>query len=169
MAAAADAALKGDAREGRDFYEAKLVTARFYADRELPMTGALRRKIEAGLGKPDGDAGGSLLARLALVDVPGPEHRDVVRALLLGREAGEVERVGELDSELAGLRPADAAEDRADADDVDGQLRARRDRNRRIRRARPSPRYCAGLISVTSPSISAIARRIRRWRGSRMH
>jgi alkylation response protein AidB-like acyl-CoA dehydrogenase len=48
MAAAADAALKGDAKEGKDFYEAKIVTARFYAERELPMTGALLRKIEAG-------------------------------------------------------------------------------------------------------------------------
>jgi alkylation response protein AidB-like acyl-CoA dehydrogenase len=48
MAAAADAALKGDAKEGRDFYEAKLITARFYAQRELPMTGAQLRKIEAG-------------------------------------------------------------------------------------------------------------------------
>jgi len=48
MATAADVALKGDGREGRDFYDAKLVTARFYAQRELPMTGALRRKIEAG-------------------------------------------------------------------------------------------------------------------------
>jgi alkylation response protein AidB-like acyl-CoA dehydrogenase len=30
------------------FYEAKLVTARYYAERMLPETGALRRKIEAG-------------------------------------------------------------------------------------------------------------------------
>ena len=30
------------------FYEAKLVLARFYAERELPMSTALRRKIEAG-------------------------------------------------------------------------------------------------------------------------
>src|SRR5919112_2070835 len=32
----------------RDFHEAKLVTARFYAERELPEADALRRKIEAG-------------------------------------------------------------------------------------------------------------------------
>jgi len=32
----------------RDFHEAKLVTARFYAERELPLAGALRRKVEAG-------------------------------------------------------------------------------------------------------------------------
>lgn len=46
MAAAAQRALAegGD----RGFYEAKLATARFYADRELPLSTALRRKIEAG-------------------------------------------------------------------------------------------------------------------------
>jgi alkylation response protein AidB-like acyl-CoA dehydrogenase len=32
----------------REFHEAKLVTARFYAQRELPLSTALRRKIEAG-------------------------------------------------------------------------------------------------------------------------
>jgi hypothetical protein len=30
------------------FHQAKLVTARFYAERILPDAGALRRKIEAG-------------------------------------------------------------------------------------------------------------------------
>ena len=30
------------------FHEAKLVTAQFYAQRELPLSNALRRKIEAG-------------------------------------------------------------------------------------------------------------------------
>ena len=34
--------------EDRAFYEAKLVTARFYAERFLPDAGALRRKLEAG-------------------------------------------------------------------------------------------------------------------------
>jgi alkylation response protein AidB-like acyl-CoA dehydrogenase len=37
--------------EGTDdsaFHEAKLITARFYAERELPLSTALRRKIEAG-------------------------------------------------------------------------------------------------------------------------
>jgi hypothetical protein len=34
--------------EDRAFYEAKLITARHYADSQLPLTGALRRKIEAG-------------------------------------------------------------------------------------------------------------------------
>ena len=33
---------------GRAFHEAKLVTARYFADRFLPDAGALRRKIEAG-------------------------------------------------------------------------------------------------------------------------
>ena len=44
MAAAAAAGGK----EGRDFYDNKLTTARFYAERELPLSTALRRKIEAG-------------------------------------------------------------------------------------------------------------------------
>jgi len=47
MAAAAQRALDGVA-EDRAFHEAKLVVARFYAERELPLSGALRRKIEAG-------------------------------------------------------------------------------------------------------------------------
>jgi hypothetical protein len=47
MAAAAQRAL-GDGSEDREFLEAKLTTARFYAERELPMSSALRRKIEAG-------------------------------------------------------------------------------------------------------------------------
>src|SRR3954463_10583568 len=37
-----------DGAEDREFHEAKLVTARFYAARELPLSIALRRKIEAG-------------------------------------------------------------------------------------------------------------------------
>ena len=49
MARAATAAIDaGGGKEGRDFYEAKVVTARFYATRELPLSSALRRKIEAG-------------------------------------------------------------------------------------------------------------------------
>jgi hypothetical protein len=47
LAGAAQRALDGGA-EDRAFHEAKLVMARFYAERELPMAGALRRKIEAG-------------------------------------------------------------------------------------------------------------------------
>jgi len=47
MAVAAQAVL--DAGEGdAAFYEAKLVTARFFAERIMPDAGALRRKIEAG-------------------------------------------------------------------------------------------------------------------------
>ena len=34
--------------EDRGFHEAKLVTARFYAERIMPDTGALRRKLDAG-------------------------------------------------------------------------------------------------------------------------
>ncbi|RDC59911.1 3-methylmercaptopropionyl-CoA dehydrogenase [Alteripontixanthobacter maritimus] len=47
MARVAAEALKGEP-EDKAFYEAKLVTARYYADRFLPDCGALRRKIEAG-------------------------------------------------------------------------------------------------------------------------
>ncbi|HXS49942.1 MAG TPA: acyl-CoA dehydrogenase C-terminal domain-containing protein [Sphingomicrobium sp.] len=46
--AATDAIARGGGKEGSDFYEAKLTTARFYAQRELPVSTALRRKIEAG-------------------------------------------------------------------------------------------------------------------------
>jgi len=47
MAAAARRALEGGAGD-TSFHDAKLVVARFYAERELPLSGALRRKIEAG-------------------------------------------------------------------------------------------------------------------------
>ena len=47
MAAASKRALsEGDA--DKPFYESKLVVAQFYAERELPLSAALRRKIEAG-------------------------------------------------------------------------------------------------------------------------
>jgi hypothetical protein len=42
--AAAISAGEGD----RGFHEAKLVTARFFAERIIPDAGALRRKIEGG-------------------------------------------------------------------------------------------------------------------------
>ncbi len=47
MASAAKAALDAGT-EDRAFMEAKLVTARFFAERIMPDTGALRRKLEAG-------------------------------------------------------------------------------------------------------------------------
>jgi alkylation response protein AidB-like acyl-CoA dehydrogenase len=47
MAAASSRALS-EGVENRAFHEAKLVTARFYAQRELPLSNGLRRKIEAG-------------------------------------------------------------------------------------------------------------------------
>jgi hypothetical protein len=47
MAAASQRALD-QGTEDEPFHDAKLVTARFYAQRELPLSGALRRKIEAG-------------------------------------------------------------------------------------------------------------------------
>ncbi len=47
MAEAAAKALAEGAEDAK-FYEAKLVTARFFAERVLPDAGALRRKIEAG-------------------------------------------------------------------------------------------------------------------------
>jgi alkylation response protein AidB-like acyl-CoA dehydrogenase len=47
MARASSAALaEGD--EDKAFHEAKLITARFFAERVMPETGALRRKLEAG-------------------------------------------------------------------------------------------------------------------------
>jgi alkylation response protein AidB-like acyl-CoA dehydrogenase len=46
--AAARAIETEDSKEGNGFYEAKLATAAFYATRELPLSTALRRKIEAG-------------------------------------------------------------------------------------------------------------------------
>ncbi|MBV8687793.1 MAG: acyl-CoA dehydrogenase C-terminal domain-containing protein [Alphaproteobacteria bacterium] len=47
IARASTAALANGA-EDRAFHEAKLVTARFFAERVMPETGALRRKLEAG-------------------------------------------------------------------------------------------------------------------------
>jgi hypothetical protein len=47
MAAASSRALENGAQD-RPFHEAKLTTARFYAQRELPLSVALKRKIEAG-------------------------------------------------------------------------------------------------------------------------
>jgi len=47
MARASSQAL-ADGGENRDFHGAKLTTARFYAQRELPLSTGLRRKIEAG-------------------------------------------------------------------------------------------------------------------------
>ena len=46
--ARASANALAEGAEDRQFHEAKLTTARFYADRELPVSSALRRKIEAG-------------------------------------------------------------------------------------------------------------------------
>jgi hypothetical protein len=37
-----------DGATDKAFYEAKLTTARYYAERFMPDAGALRRKIEAG-------------------------------------------------------------------------------------------------------------------------
>ena len=42
------ARLKEDAGEDQAFHDAKIVTARFFAERELVNAGALRSKIEAG-------------------------------------------------------------------------------------------------------------------------
>jgi alkylation response protein AidB-like acyl-CoA dehydrogenase len=49
MARAADRALS-EGSSDRAFHEAKLTTAAFYAQRELPISSSLRRKIEAGAG-----------------------------------------------------------------------------------------------------------------------
>jgi hypothetical protein len=47
MAAVSSQALQ-DGAEDRLFHEAKLATARFYANRELVEASSLRRKVEAG-------------------------------------------------------------------------------------------------------------------------
>jgi hypothetical protein len=47
MAKVAAAKLAGEP-EDKAFYEAKLVSANYYAERFLPDAGALRRKLEAG-------------------------------------------------------------------------------------------------------------------------
>jgi hypothetical protein len=47
MAKASSAAL-AEGTEDKAFHEAKLMTARFYAERILPQAGAERRKLEAG-------------------------------------------------------------------------------------------------------------------------
>jgi hypothetical protein len=47
IARAAQAALAADAPD-RGYYETKLTTARFFAERVMPETNALRREIEAG-------------------------------------------------------------------------------------------------------------------------
>jgi alkylation response protein AidB-like acyl-CoA dehydrogenase len=46
--AGVSARLKEDGGEDRSFHEAKIATARFFAERELVAAGALRRKVEAG-------------------------------------------------------------------------------------------------------------------------
>ncbi|HEX5182829.1 MAG TPA: acyl-CoA dehydrogenase [Allosphingosinicella sp.] len=46
--ARASAAALAESAEDKAFHEAKLVTARFFAEKVMPETGALRRKIEAG-------------------------------------------------------------------------------------------------------------------------
>ena len=48
--AGASAILKDRPGEDKAFHEAKLLTASFFADRELVTAGALRRKVEAGAG-----------------------------------------------------------------------------------------------------------------------
>ena len=48
MARAAAKAIESGGDEGKAFYDAKLTTAAFYAAREVPLSTALRRKIEAG-------------------------------------------------------------------------------------------------------------------------
>ena len=46
--AGASARLKDEAGEDGAFHEAKIATARFFADRELVAASALRGKVEAG-------------------------------------------------------------------------------------------------------------------------
>jgi hypothetical protein len=42
------ARLKAEGGEDASFHDAKIATARFFADRELVEAGSLRRKVEAG-------------------------------------------------------------------------------------------------------------------------
>src|SRR4029453_5861503 len=58
---------------------------------------------------------------MALGDIPGLKHGDLVAAGPLGGQPGEIEMLVELDTELASLGPAHRADDRTDADNVDGQ------------------------------------------------
>jgi hypothetical protein len=46
----------------REFLEAKLITARYYAARNFPDAAALRAKLEAGSESADGAAGGGVLS-----------------------------------------------------------------------------------------------------------
>jgi len=46
--AGVSARLKDEGGEDRAFHEAKIATARFFAERELAVAGAFRRKVEAG-------------------------------------------------------------------------------------------------------------------------
>ncbi|HEX3676811.1 MAG TPA: acyl-CoA dehydrogenase C-terminal domain-containing protein, partial [Sphingomicrobium sp.] len=48
MARAATRVLESEGMQDKGFCEAKLATARFYAERELPLSTALRKRIEAG-------------------------------------------------------------------------------------------------------------------------
>ncbi|HEY0629896.1 MAG TPA: acyl-CoA dehydrogenase, partial [Sphingomicrobium sp.] len=48
--AGVSARLKEEPGEDKAFHEAKILTASFFADRELVTAGALRRKVEAGAG-----------------------------------------------------------------------------------------------------------------------
>lgn len=48
MARASKRALEAQDKGDNGFHEAKLTTARFYAERELPLSTALRKKVEAG-------------------------------------------------------------------------------------------------------------------------
>ena len=48
--AGVSARLKDEGGEDQAFHDAKIATARFFAERELVLAGALRRKVEAGAG-----------------------------------------------------------------------------------------------------------------------
>ena len=100
------------ARRDRGFHEAKLVTARFFAEREMSAGERACGARSKPARKRDGAAGGGVLADGLLLDVPGPQHLTSLLFSFFGARR-QVESVGELEAELARLGPADRADDRA--------------------------------------------------------
>ena len=107
-------------------------------------------------------------SRLALlVEVVRPEHRDRVALLVLRGKAREIELLVELHAELARLRPADdAATGPTPTMSIASSVAGR---NREVAFDHRAHRGdVAQLHLAVSPSMTVIARRISRWRGSRV-
>jgi hypothetical protein len=112
------AKLLADGAEDKDFLEAKLTTARFFAARELVAAGALRRKVEAGA--------------------------DSVMALPVEAfwRAGRDRTGRRTEFRTCPIGPSGRPADRSDADDVDDD-QGSGETDRGIRPAPPSTRCCA--------------------------